>query len=44
MRGSGGIYDIHVDGELLYSRKASGHQFPDEDADILGPLRERLDS
>jgi len=30
IRSSGGVYEVVVDGKLLYSKKASG-EFPDEE-------------
>jgi selT/selW/selH-like putative selenoprotein len=30
IRGGGGIFDVHVDGKLVYS-KFETHRFPDED-------------
>ncbi len=38
--GTGGIFDIHVDGELIF-RKAMIGRYP-EPADVLPLLRERI--
>jgi len=38
-RGSGGVFDVLADGELLYSKHRTG-TFPDE-AQIVGLLKER---
>ena len=37
---SGGVFEVRVDGDLIWSRKAQG-RFPD-DEEVLGPLRARL--
>ena len=37
--GSGGVFEIMVDDELIYSKKATG-QFPDE-SDIINRLKNR---
>ena len=31
MKGSGGVFDVRIDGKLLWSKHESG-RFPDEDA------------
>lgn len=38
--GSGGVFDVEVDGELLYSKKATGRHA--EPAEVLGLFRERI--
>ncbi len=38
--GTGGVFDIHVDGELLFEKKMLG-RYPDPD-DVLPLLRERI--
>jgi len=30
--GSGGVFDVIVDGEVVYSRHAEGNKFPQNDA------------
>ena len=39
IRGSNGIFDVIVDGELIFSKEETGH-FPDEYA-VLEVIRER---
>ncbi len=39
IKGSGGVFEVTVDGDLLFSKKETG-RFPEED-EILIPLRER---
>jgi len=29
--GSGGVFDVLVDGQLIYSKQASGNEFPQSD-------------
>ena len=36
----GGVFEVVVDGELIYSKKASGIHAEYED--VAGPIRERL--
>jgi selenoprotein W-related protein len=37
--GGGGVFEVTLDGDLVYSKKATGrHAEPD---DVLGPVRER---
>jgi selenoprotein W-related protein len=38
--GSGGIFDVHLDGELVFEKSMLG-RYPDPD-DVLPLLRERL--
>jgi selenoprotein W-related protein len=38
--GAGGIFDVHVDGELVFEKKMLG-RYPDPD-DVLPLLREKL--
>jgi selenoprotein W-related protein len=38
--GTGGIFDVHVDDELLFTKKMIG-RYPDPD-DVLPLLRERI--
>ena len=38
--GTGGVFDIHVDGELVFEKKMLG-RYPDPD-DVLPLLRERI--
>ena len=38
--GTGGIFDVHVDGDLVFTKKMLG-RYPDPD-DVLPLLRERL--
>ena len=40
--GRGGIFDVHVDGELVFEKKMLG-RYPDPD-DVLPLLREKLGS
>ena len=37
IEGAGGIFDVNVDGKLVYSKHETG-DFPDEDA-LVGELR-----
>lgn len=37
IEGAGGIFDVNVDGKLIYSKHETG-EFPDEDA-LLAELR-----
>jgi predicted Rdx family selenoprotein len=37
--GGGGIFDVHVDGEIVYSKHQTG-EFPDENA-LIDALRGR---
>jgi len=32
IKGAGGIFDVKVDDQMVYSKKASGNQFPEEAA------------
>jgi selenoprotein W-related protein len=38
--GTGGIFDVHVDDELLFTKSMSGH-YPEPD-EVLPLLRERI--
>jgi len=38
--GTGGIFDVHLDDELIFTKKMLGH-YPDPD-DVLPLLRERI--
>lgn len=38
--GTGGVFDVHVDGDLVFTKKMLG-RYPDPD-DVLPLLRERL--
>lgn len=38
--GSGGIFDVHLDGELVFTKSMLGH-YPEPD-DVMPLLRERL--
>lgn len=38
--GTGGVFDVHVDGELLFTKKMLG-RYPDPD-DVVPLLRERI--
>jgi selenoprotein W-related protein len=40
--GSGGIFDVHVDGELVFTKSMLG-RYPDPD-DVLPLLRERIEN
>ncbi len=40
--GGGGIFDVHVDGELVFTKSMLG-RYPDPD-DVLPLLRERIES
>ncbi len=40
--GSGGIFDVHVDGELVFTKSMLG-RYPDPE-DVLPLLRERIES
>ncbi len=37
---SGGVYEVTVDGDLVYSKKATGEHAEYEDA--AGPIRQRI--
>jgi selenoprotein W-related protein len=37
---SGGVYEVTIDGDLVYSKKATGEHAEYEDA--AGPVRERI--
>ncbi|RMG21392.1 MAG: hypothetical protein D6729_00780 [Deltaproteobacteria bacterium] len=39
--GGRGVFDVRADGELIFSKDAAG-RFPDEESEVLAPLRERL--
>ncbi len=39
IRGGGGIYDIKLGDEMVYSRHANGNQFPEEGV-VVAKLRE----
>ena len=38
MKGRAGIFDIHVDGELKYSKKQTGRFPTDEEVDAVGAV------
>ncbi len=38
--GSGGVFDVEVDGELLYSKKATGRHA--KEGEVLALFRERI--
>ena len=38
IKGSGGVYEITADGELVFSKKALG-RFPDSDDEVIELLR-----
>ncbi len=40
IKGSGGVFDVVVDGELIYSKHVSGNQFPSE-VSIVKLLKEK---
>ena len=40
IEGSGGIFDVVVDGDLIYCKKEQDNRFPEHD-EILGMLRDR---
>ncbi len=40
--GTGGIFDVHVDGELVFTKSMLG-RYPDPE-DVLPLLRERIES
>ena len=42
MLGEGGIFDVHVDDELVFTKSMLG-RYPDPD-DVLPLLREKLDA
>ena len=42
VEGSGGVFEVSVDGDLVFSKKAEG-RFPEDD-EVLGPLAERAGS
>ena len=42
MTGAGGIFDVHVDGDLVFTKSMLG-RYPDPD-DVLQLLREKLGS
>ena len=39
--GSGGVFEVTVDGDLVFSKKAQG-RFPEAE-EVLGPLKERVE-
>ena len=39
MEGSGGVYEVTVDGELIFSKRQAG-RFPQDD-EIVGPIGAR---
>jgi selenoprotein W-related protein len=39
IEGGGGVFDVRVDGEMMYSKHQTG-EFPNEDA-LVGDLRQR---
>jgi selT/selW/selH-like putative selenoprotein len=41
LRSSGGVFEVSVDGEQIFSKRKTG-RFPDEETEILAPLRSRL--
>jgi selT/selW/selH-like putative selenoprotein len=41
VEGSGGVFDVVVDGTLVFSKRRSGDRFP-EHAEILAALTKRL--
>ena len=41
MGSGGGVFEVTVDGELVFSKKAQG-RFPEDD-EIFGPLKARYD-
>ena len=41
MGSGGGVFEVAVDGELVFSKKAQG-RFPEDD-EVLGPLKARCD-
>lgn len=38
--GTGGVFDVHVDGELIFEKRMLG-RYPDPD-DVLGLVRDRI--
>jgi selenoprotein W-related protein len=40
VEGSGGVFEVTVDGDLIFSKKQEG-RFPEDD-EVLGPLAERV--
>ncbi|MCA8938619.1 MAG: Rdx family protein [Planctomycetes bacterium] len=36
--GKGGIFDVHADGKLVYSKRAQNNEFPDEER-LVGELQ-----
>jgi len=43
VRGSSGVFDVHADEELVFSRHQA-RRFPDAEPDVLAPLRAKLGS
>ena len=41
VKGGGGIYDIEVDGEMVFSKHAEGDRFP-EDGEITRLIRAKV--
>lgn len=39
IKGDGGVFEVRADGDLVYSKAATG-RFPDHE-EVLGPLRRR---
>jgi selT/selW/selH-like putative selenoprotein len=39
VEGSGGVYEVKLDGKLIFSKRRTG-RFPEND-EILGPIGER---
>jgi predicted Rdx family selenoprotein len=40
VKGGGGVYDVEVDGELVFSKHAEGDRFPD-DGEVVARIRAR---
>ena len=40
IEGSGGIFDVHADGDLIFGRKQQGGRFPEHE-EILDALKQR---
>ena len=39
IKGGGGIFDIKVDDQIIYSKKASGNQFPENDNFVVDAIK-----
>ena len=40
VKGGGGIFDVQVDGDMVFSKHAEGDRFP-EDGEVAGRIKSR---